>query len=104
MSPTQVTIHIIVPQAVRNMIPNLMGLYISQLKNSSLASVIAVNELLHRSNILISETYRPLEIYTTIALVYLVLILPLVWLSRMVEHRLAHVDRPTLGMEYELTH
>lgn len=104
MSPSQVMIHIIFPQAVRNMVPNLIGLYISQLKNSSLASVIAVNELLHRSNILISETFRPLEIYTTVAVVYLILILPLVWISRVVEHRLAKADTPTFGMDYELSH
>lgn len=104
MTNPQIMFHIIVPQAVRNMVPNLMGLYISQLKNSSLASVIAVNELLHRSNILISETYRPLEIYTTVAVIYTAIILPLVWLSRVVEHHLAKVDKPTFGMEYELTH
>jgi len=103
MTHRQIMQHIILPQAIRNMVPNLMGLYISQLKNSSLASVIAVNELLHRSNILISETYRPLEIYTAIAVIYTAMILPLVWLSRIVEHRLAHVDKPTFGMEYELT-
>ena len=99
----QIMQHIIVPQAIRNMVPNLMGLYISQLKNSSLASVIAVNELLHRSNILISETYRPLEIYTAIAVIYTAMILPLVWLSRVVEHRLAKIDKPMFGMDYELT-
>jgi len=104
MSPQQVMFQIIIPQAVRNMVPNLMGLYISELKNSSLASVIAVNELLHRSNILISETYRPLEIYTAVAVVYLIMILPLVWVSRVVERHLARIDKPTFGMDYELSH
>lgn len=104
MTSRQAMRKIIMPQAVRNMIPNLMGLYITGLKNSSLASVIAVNELLHRSNILISETFRPLEIYTTVAVVYLIIVLPLVYLSRWVEHRLAKADKPTFGMEYEISH
>jgi len=104
MTSRQVMRKIVMPQAVRNMIPNLMGLYITELKNSSLASIIAVNELLHRSNILISETFRPLEIYTTVAVVYLIIILPLVYLSHWVEHRLAKADKPTFGMEYEISH
>lgn len=89
MSHVRTMCHVIIPQAVRNMIPNLLGLYISEIKNSSLASVIAVNEVLHRSNILISETYRALEIYTTVAIVYLIIIMPLILLSRTAENRLS---------------
>ncbi|OGI68948.1 hypothetical protein A3A05_02335 [Candidatus Nomurabacteria bacterium RIFCSPLOWO2_01_FULL_41_12] len=104
MTSRQVTAKIVMPQAVRNMIPNLMGLYITELKNSSLASIIAVNEILHRSNILISETFRPLEIYTVVAVVYLIIILPLVYLSRWFERRLAKADKPIFGMNYEISH
>ena len=85
MSKMQTMVHIVIPQAVRNMIPNLLGLYITEIKNSSLASVIAVNELLHRANIVISDTYRPLEIYTAVAIIYLTIILPLIALSRWIE-------------------
>lgn len=88
MSYRQVIIRIIFPQAITNMIPNLIGLYINELKNSSLASVIGVNELLHRSNILISETFRPLEIYTAAALVYLIMILPSTYWSNKIEKKL----------------
>lgn len=104
MTSRQVMTKIVIPQSVRNIIPNLMGLYITEFKNSSLASVIAVNELLHRSNILISETFRPLEIYTTVAVVYFIIIFPLVYLSRLAEHRLAKADKPTFGMDYEISH
>jgi polar amino acid transport system permease protein len=97
-------IKIIIPQAVRNMIPNLMGLYINELKNSSLASIIAVDELLHRSNILISETFRPLEIYTAVAATYLIIILPLTYLSRLFERKLAKGDKPKLGVNYEISY
>ena len=84
----QIMSKIILPQAIRNIIPNLLGLYITELKNSSLASVIAVGELLHRSNILISQTYRLLEIYTTVAITYLIMILPLVFITKYFENRL----------------
>ncbi len=90
LSHASVMMHIILPQAFRNMLPNLMGLYINQLKNSSLASVIAVNEILHQANTLISNTFRPLEIYTAVAVTYLILILPCTALARIIEKRLAH--------------
>lgn len=92
MTDRQVMLRIVAPQAIRHMLPNLMGLYIAELKNSSLASIIAVNELLHRANITISETFRPLEIYTTVAVVYLMIILPLVYLSRLAERRFTKHD------------
>lgn len=88
LNHAQTMIRIILPQAARNIMPNLLSLYITQLKNSSLTSIIAVNELLHSANILISNTFRPLEIYTTVAFVYLVMILPLVIGSRLLENRL----------------
>ena len=101
MTGRQIMVFIILPQAIKNMLPNLLGLYINELKNSSLASIIAVNELLHRSNILISSTYRPLEIYTAIALVYLVLILPLVYLTRLAEKHLRKSKISVAPIDYE---
>lgn len=88
LSSVQIMTRIVLPQALRNMLPNLMGLYVTQLKNSSLASIIAVNELLHRANILISDTFRPLEIYTAVAVAYLLMILPCTALARVVERKL----------------
>jgi len=88
MSYWQTMFKIILPQTIRNVTPNLLGLYINILKNSSLASIIAVNEILHRSNILISQTFRPLEIYTTVAIVYLMIIIPLIFLASYLERKL----------------
>lgn len=88
MTGRQVMSRIIFPQAVVNMVPNLMSLYVAEIKHTSFASVIAVNEILHRANVLISETYRPLEIYTTVAVFYIILMIPLATLSLMIEKRL----------------
>ncbi len=102
MSRRQATMHIVVPQAVRNMIPNLLGLYITEMKNSSLASIIAVNEILHRANILISNTFRPLEIYTVVAMTYLIIILPFIWLSRFAERRCAKGSASPFSLNHEI--
>ena len=76
---------IIFPQALRRMVPPLMNQTIIQLKNTSLAAVVTVPELLYQAQIVSSRTYRPFELYTSIAVVYLLLVLPLVGLSRRLE-------------------
>jgi polar amino acid transport system permease protein len=87
LNSRQTMTEIILPQALRNMTPNLLGLYLNEVKNSSLASVIAVNELLHQGNLLISNTFRPLEIYTTVAIVYALILVPLTLLARWAEKK-----------------
>jgi His/Glu/Gln/Arg/opine family amino acid ABC transporter permease subunit len=64
---------IVLPQAVRLILPPMGNAVISLLKDSSLASVIAVGELMRRAEDINSATYRPLEIYTIVALVYFIL-------------------------------
>jgi len=76
---------IILPQAVRRMIPPFMNETANLIKLTTLGSVLAVYELLHASNVLITETYRPLEIYTVTALVFGMIIFPLIYLSRLLE-------------------
>ncbi len=76
---------IVLPQAFRVMLPPLMSMYIDTLKMSSLASVIAVYELLHSAQNLIMSSYRPLEIYTTVAVIYVVIIVPFALLTRRYE-------------------
>lgn len=67
---------IILPQAFRRMIPPLMNQSIIQLKNTSLASVITVAELTYQAQSLSSDTYRSLEVYTTVAIMYLMIVIP----------------------------
>tara|TARA_Y100000310_G_scaffold28357_1_gene26977 strand:+ start:2003 stop:2674 length:672 start_codon:yes stop_codon:yes gene_type:complete len=87
-SKSQAMFKIVLPQAFKRMLPNLMGLYIHQIKNTALASVIAVDELLHSANVVISTTYRPLELYTAIAFIYLIIIIPLVGISYYIEKKM----------------
>lgn len=87
LSRFQILTKIILPQATKLIIPPLSGRYIETIKLTSLASVIAVNELLHTGQNLISVSFRPLEVYTIIALVYLVIIIPLTMILRRIERR-----------------
>jgi len=52
--------------------------------------VVAVSEILQRAENVIHLTFRPMEIYTAVALLYFVMILPFTWLSRGVERRLSY--------------
>lgn len=84
----QITVRIIFPQAVRHMIPNLTNEYITLFKFSGIASIITVNDLLHISSEIISVTYRPLEVYTTIAIIYTMLVFIFTYISREIEYRM----------------
>ena len=62
--------HVVVPQAVRNTTPPIGNNMIALLKESSLVSVIGIAELVHASQLAISETYRPFEFYIAAAALY----------------------------------
>ena len=80
--------HIVLPIALRIMLPPIVGQCINTVKLSVLASVIAVPELLNRTTDIISQVYRPLEFYTALAVLFLILLLPGTLLSRRLEARL----------------
>ncbi len=82
---------VVVPQAVLPSIPATVNMLIAVIKDSALASLIAVGELTLSATILTSLTFRPIEVYLLVALLYLVLIVPLSALAgyseRVVERR-----------------
>ena len=79
---------VILPQAVRRMIPPFVNQSITQLKNTSLVSTIAVPDLLYNGTLITADTYRPLEVYTVIALIYFALLFPSTLLAQAYERRL----------------
>ena len=87
---------IILPQAIRRILPPLGNQFIYVLKMSSLVSVIGMAELTRRANELVVSEYRPLEIYTVLVLEYLVLILIVSAGVRWMERRMG---TPGLGAE-----
>ena len=73
MSSGQAMRIIILPQAVVRMIPPLGNEFIALIKNSALVSLLTIHDLMHEGQKIISVSYRSLEVYLAIALVYLVL-------------------------------
>lgn len=78
---------IILPQALRRMVPPLMNQSILQLKNTSLVSVLALPDLIYRGQLVTHETYRPLEVYTTVALIYFAVLFPATLFVQRLERR-----------------
>jgi len=79
---------IIVPQAVIRMIPPLGNEFIALIKNSSLVSLLTIADLMHEGQKIISVSYRSLEVYLAVALVYFVLTNLTGFALRQVERRL----------------
>ncbi len=89
MSWVQTMRYIIVPQAFKNVIPPLGNEFIALLKDSSLVSVIGFEELTRRGQLIIARTYGSLEIWITVALIYLVMTLTISRFVSYMEKRLA---------------
>lgn len=85
--------YVILPQAIRRILPALGNQLVYMLKMSSLVSVIGMQELTRRANELVVTEYRPLEIYTILVLEYLVLILIVSALVRRLERRMRVDER-----------
>ena len=83
---------IIMPQAIRRVLPALGNQFVYMLKTSSLLSVIGLTELTRRANELVVTEYRPLEIYTFLVLEYLVLILVVASIIRSLERRMGAAE------------
>lgn len=79
---------IVLPQAIQVMIPSFINQTILQLKNTSLVSVVAVGDLLYQGSVITAASYRPLEVYTAIAVIYFLVLFPLTLIADQVELRL----------------
>ena len=80
--------HVVLPQAVRAVVPPLGNLFIAMIKNSAIAASISVPELLYRSEVLNSRTFRTFEVFTGVLIGYLSLTIPAGALVRRLERRL----------------
>lgn len=73
MNWTQTMRHVILPQALKRIIPPLGNEFIAMLKDSSLVSVIGFSELTREGQLIIARTYGSFEIWLTVAFIYLVM-------------------------------
>jgi His/Glu/Gln/Arg/opine family amino acid ABC transporter permease subunit len=83
---------IVMPQAIRVVIPPTGNMFVGMVKDSSLVSVIGVFELLRTTQLLVSQTFRPFEFYTVAVLSYLVLTIVVAYGVKLLERRYAYVD------------
>jgi len=79
---------VILPQAIVRMIPPLGNEFIALIKNSALVSLLTIDDLMHEGQKIISVSYRSLEVYLAIALIYLVLTSTTNYLLQRAERRL----------------
>jgi polar amino acid transport system permease protein len=80
---------VILPQATRRMVPPFLNQSITQLKNTSLVSTIAVPDLLYQGQLITADTYKPLEVYTMVAIIYFCMLFPTTLLTKLYERRMA---------------
>lgn len=97
MSRNQSLRRVILPQAVKRMIPAFMERSIELLKTTTLVSTIAYTDLMYYANDISQQTFRPLEVYTVVAVIYFVLIFSFSQLSIAVERKLAKSGEGTVN-------
>ena len=81
--------HVILPQAIRRILPPLGNDFIAMLKDSSLIAVLALPDLLQMGRLYASRTFRAFEPYNTVAILYLVMTLILSLFVRIIERKTA---------------
>ncbi|MCV0397242.1 MAG: amino acid ABC transporter permease [Rhizobiaceae bacterium] len=89
MSHRQSMRRIILPQAVKRMFPSMMERSIELMKTTTLVATVSYADLLFQANELAQKTFRPLEVFTVVALIYFVTIAFISFLGSRVEKRFA---------------
>ena len=92
MSAVQSMRYIIMPQAIKNMLPAFINQSVIQLKNTSLLYAISIAELTYMTSVVTSETYRPLEAYSMAAVLYFAMLFPLTQVADHFERRMRRSD------------
>ncbi len=87
MSYWQQLRRIILPQAIRRMLPAFMNRAVELFKMTSLASVIAYGELMHQAKTVSTISFNPIEMYTSVALIFFAVLFPVTILVRRFELR-----------------
>lgn len=88
LSNRQTYRHVILPQALRRVLPPLTGIAVNLVKDSALVSTISIAELTMQGQVIISETFMAFEIWFTVAAIYLCVTLLLSAASQLLERRL----------------
>lgn len=93
MSRAQIVRRIILPQAIVRMLPAFGSLLSVTIKDTAIASVIAVPELMRQSETLAGQSFQPIEVYTSAMLIYFFILFPVTRGVDMFYQRVAHLGR-----------
>lgn len=89
LSNSKAMIKVVLPQAIKIMIPSILNQFIIAIKDTSILSVIGIRELMQSGQIIVGTTYKAFEIYGMVAMMYLIIITILTLVSKTIERRLA---------------
>ena len=92
MTYSQTMARVILPQAIKRMVPAFTNRAIEIVKSTAIASIIAYFELLHSARVISAAHFNPIEAYTVVALIFIVIMLPLTFGARQIEKRFAISD------------
>ena len=93
MSGAQIIRKIILPQAIVRILPPYGSILSITIKETAVATVIAVPEYMHQSETIASQSLRPIEVFTTAMVVYFILLFPVTRGVDFVYRRIAHLGR-----------
>jgi polar amino acid transport system permease protein len=80
--------HIVIPQAFRQQIPTILSLDVQIFKDTSLISALGVSEITFQGNVMSSQTFRPMEVFTLVAIMYFVVAFPATLITSTIERRM----------------
>jgi polar amino acid transport system permease protein len=93
MSRAQLLRKVLLPQATIRMLPAFGSILTIAIKDTAIATVIAVPELMHRAETVAGQSYRPVEVFTAVMVAYFVILFPVTRGVDRLYHRVAHLGR-----------
>jgi polar amino acid transport system permease protein len=93
LSPAQIVRRIVLPQALVRMLPAFGSLLSITIKDTAIASVIAVGELMRQSETVAGQSFQPIEVYSFAMLLYFLMLFPVTRGVDRLYRRVAHLGR-----------
>ena len=84
---------VVLPQAIKNMVPSIVNQFIITLKDTSILSVIGFPELVNKAQNIIARTFQSFQVWTIVAIMYLIVILILQRVAKILERRMNYDRR-----------
>jgi len=93
LSYIQAMLRVVLPQAIKIMIPAILNQFITTIKDTSILSAISVRELVMNGEIIVARNFKPFEVYSYLAIMYLIVITILSLITRRIERNMSYDSR-----------